>query len=209
MENLGSFIVSIGVIVVSSTIHEYAHAWTAYKLGDITPRIMGRLTLNPLRHIDPIGAVSLLIFHFGWSKPVPINPYNFKNPVLGNAIVAAAGPFSNLLQIIVISVISRFLQLFMSPASYLNFIEILVIPFITINSIFMLFNLIPIPPLDGSRIIKIVLPKRARYYWENLDQYGFLILIALMIIPGSPFAFFLDWFLGNGIAFITHISLGA
>ena len=96
MEEFLYYFLAIPSILIASTVHEYAHAWTANRLGDFTPRMLGRLTLNPLKHIDPIGALSLVLFQFGWSKPVIVNPNNFKNPVVGNAIVAAAGPISNL-----------------------------------------------------------------------------------------------------------------
>lgn len=207
MEEFISFILTIPAVIIASTFHEFAHAWTAYQLGDPTAKSQGRLTLDPFKHIDPIGALMLIIFRFGWSKPVPVNPYNFERPVLDNALVASAGPISNILMIIAVAIPTRLLQLVVNPDVF-SALLLFIIPFIRINAILALFNLIPIPPLDGSRIIKVILPKNMRYAWEGLDRYGFLILLALLLIPFSPFPAILGIFLEGGMSVILKVALG-
>ena len=206
MEEVIYYILAIPAIIISSAFHEYAHAWTAYRLGDITPKLQDRLTLNPLKHIDPIGAISLILFRFGWSKPVVINPDNFKNPVVGNALVAAAGPVSNLLLIFIAAIPLRILNLILPYDYYITLVE-LSLPFIIINAALDIFNLFPIPPLDGSRIIKILIPESMHKFWENLDRFGF-ILVLLFIIPLSPFSNIFNWIMENGILLLIRVFLG-
>ncbi len=170
---------AIPSILIASTVHEYAHAWTADKLGDPTPRAEGRLTLNPLVHIDPIGALLILIARFGWSKPVPINERNFEKPVLGTALTAAAGPFSNLILLLV----SAFVYNLISEPTIM--VQLFAISFISINVVLMIFNLIPIPPLDGHKIVRALLPPQLRYYWESFERYSIFIIL-LLFIPFSP-----------------------
>jgi Zn-dependent protease len=207
MEDFISVLFLIISVIIASTFHEFAHAWTAYQLGDLTAKSQGRLTLNPLKHIDPLGAIMLVLIGFGWSKPVPVNPNNFEKPVLDNAVVAAAGPISNLIMIALVALPLRLLQFVVSPEVF-NILLIFAIPFIRINSILALFNLIPIPPLDGSRIIKVILPKSLRYAWESLDRYGFIILMALLLLPFSPFPTFLSNFFDTGMNLIMTVALG-
>ncbi|MBE6644722.1 MAG: site-2 protease family protein [Ruminococcaceae bacterium] len=172
------------------TVHEYAHAYAAYKLGDGTAKAFGRLTLNPLKHLDPLGAICMVLFHFGWAKPVPINPRNFKNPKRDFAISALAGPLSNML----FAFISAFVYLlllsvfsdikFNSEFSYLlaQNTVLFVYIFHIINIGIGIFNLIPIPPLDGSRILNVVLPPK--YYfgimrYERKIYFGLILWLAL------------------------------
>ena len=174
----------IPTFLITITVHEVAHAYVAWKLGDPTARAMGRVTLNPLRHIDPIGLVMLLIVGFGWAKPVPINPQNFKNEKLGMAISAIAGPISNILMAFLGFIIFRVIFLAAINTgnfgavvrSSLVFTEI----FATLNVWFAALNLLPIPPLDGSRIVNYFLPPRLSYYYTYVERYGFLILMALL-----------------------------
>lgn len=175
MTNLIINVIQIISVLIASSIHEFAHALVADKLGDATPKANGRLTLNPLAHIDPIGAISLWLFKFGWSKPVPINPRNFDNPTLGTALVSVAGPVSNIITAIIAAFIIRWIP---SLAIYL-------FPFIFINCALALFNLIPIAPLDGSKIVSALLPINLRLKWEELENYGPILLI-LLILPFSP-----------------------
>lgn len=175
-------------IIIGSTVHEYFHALAAYKLGDLTAKVEGRLTLNPLAHIDPFGVLAMLIARIGWSKPVPINSYNFENPVLGTAITAAAGPLSNL----VLAVVAAGIH-FVTKFNPVGIIEI----FTAVNLSLFVFNLIPIPPLDGHKIFGALLPSSLRYHWENLEKYS-IIIIALLFLPFSPLS-------GYASAFITGI----
>ncbi len=171
-------LVAIPSILVASTVHEYAHAYSAFKLGDATAKAEGRLTLNPLKHIDPIGAIFMILFRFGWSKPVPINEYNFEKRELHTAFVAFAGPLSNLILATATALLYQLV-----PTGGL--VAYLLYNFATINVALAVFNLIPIPPLDGHKIVRALLPKNLRYYWELLEKYS-IILILLIILPFSP-----------------------
>ena len=196
-------LLSLPAVLLSLTLHECSHGWAAYRLGDPTARDLGRLTLNPMRHLDPIGALSLLLFHVGWAKPVPINPRNFKRPRLGMALTAAAGPFSNLL----IAFVSTFVFLLLElPAEAIYrssngsgalflFLFYLVRFFYLLhlmNLALALFNLLPLPPLDGSRVLSLVLPRRA-YYWVLRHERQIYIFVLIWMIGGSYLA---DYLLG-------------
>lgn len=169
-----ALILYVCIILVSISIHEFAHAKTADILGDPTPRLSGRLTLNPLSHLDPIGFIMLLLIRIGWAKPVPINPYNFKNPNYGMMITGLAGPLSNFVTAWVLAVILRNI-----PTPHYVVYEALQAA-IWINLALMIFNLLPIPPLDGSRIFTQYMPVMWQY---NLEHYGFWILILIIIFP--------------------------
>ena len=161
-------------LLLAITIHEFSHAYTADRLGDPTPRAMGRLTLNPLAHLDPIGTLMIFIAHFGWGKPVPIDPYNFKNPRRDEIIVALAGPISNIILGSTIGIISL-------TTGYFN--EILYIIAI-VNFSLAVFNLIPIPPLDGSKVFLNLMPVEKAYEWEKaFERYGFFIVAACLFLP--------------------------
>jgi Zn-dependent protease len=165
-------------ILIASTVHEYFHAWSAFTLGDPTAKAEGRLTLNPLAHIDPVGAIMMVLFRFGWSKPVPINEYNFDNRRRGKALTALAGPASNLLLAAISGILYQFLSSYYLIAFFLQV-------FATINISLAVFNIIPIPPLDGHKIVNWFLPKKWSYWWEGLEKYSW-ILILLLLIPFSP-----------------------
>ena len=179
-ETLYWLLFAIPSILIASTVHEYAHGLAAYKLGDPTAKAYGRLTLNPLKHIDPIGALSMILFRFGWSKPVPINEYNFEKRELGTAIVSFAGPLSNLL----LATIFGSINLIFHP-NLESIFGIFLLTFTLINISLAIFNLIPIPPLDGHKIVRAFLPKKLRYYWEKMEKFSFLFIL-LLSIPCSP-----------------------
>jgi Zn-dependent protease len=172
------FFIAAGVLLVSLTIHEFAHAWMAEQLGDPTPRSQGRVTLNPLAHLDPVGTVLLLLTYFGWGKPVQFNPRNFEKPRQDAAKVAIAGPISNLL-IVLIS--SALLYLRVLPNEFLNFI---VYQFLFTNLALAIFNLFPIYPLDGNHILFALLPPHLAIEYEDfVHRYGmYMLLIALLPI---------------------------
>lgn len=192
-------LVAIPSILVASTVHEYAHAYVAFRLGDATAKAEGRLTLNPIKHIDPLGALSMVLFRFGWSKPVPINEYAFKNREIGTALVALAGPLSNLMLAFLISILYKYV---LSDTSFL--IVFSLYTFTTINIALAVFNLLPIPPLDGHKIVRAILPKGLRYYWEQLERYS-ILLILLLVLPFSPLNDIVFSFISNTLSKILSI----
>jgi Zn-dependent protease len=185
------------VLLIAFTIHELAHAVTANYLGDLTPRRQGRITLNPIRHLDPFGTIMLLISGFGWAKPVMVNPNNMRgNPRTSMAIVAAAGPLSNLLMAAIASIPFRLGTLyptFVSVGTVPSF-EFVLTQFVWINLILAFFNLIPVPPLDGYKILLGILPVEMAYRLRPLEQYGFMILLALIFFLPLLGVDILSWF---------------
>lgn len=170
-------------LVVGITFHEFSHAFTADQLGDSRPRAMGRVSLNPMRHIDPLGAIFFAIAGFGWGKPVMVNVYALRPGPVGMAIVAAAGPIANLVVAIVLAVLYRVLAIGGLDAGLVpRIIEYAVI----FNLVLGLFNLLPIPPLDGYNLVLPFLPPRWQYTVQRNLQWGFLLLLLLVILPNSP-----------------------
>jgi len=171
------FFVWLLAIIVGITVHEFAHAWAAYFFGDPTAKNMGRLSLNPLVHLDLFGFLLLLIAGFGYGKPVPVNPYNLRNQKWGTVFVSAAGPLSNLLQIVIFGLAFHFL-IFLGPNNLLiNFLVAL----IYVNIILMVFNILPIPPLDGSKILMSILPSSLDNFKIWLQKNGPFVLFSLII----------------------------
>jgi Zn-dependent protease len=178
--DLPTIVARVIVLLIAFTIHELAHALTADYLGDPTPRRMGRITLNPIKHLDPIGTLLLIIAGFGWAKPVIINPMNLRgNPRTSMAIVAAAGPLSNLLMAAVAAIFFRLGLVSFTPVGGLS-ASFILSEFIWINLVLAFFNLIPIPPLDGSKILYAILPGELVYRLRPLEQFGFLILMGVV-----------------------------
>lgn len=180
-------ITSLPAIIIAMVIHEWAHARTAYALGDPTPRMMGRLTLNPAAHVDLIGLLMLFIVHFGWAKPVQINPYNFSNPRRDDILVSLAGPFSNF----VIAFVTLMVMIFLTKIDFemSEGMQLVLSSIMIININFGIFNLIPIPPLDGYHVLKQVLPYELSQKLEILEQYSFLILIIILMTPAVTWIF--------------------
>lgn len=175
-------------VLFSLSVHEFSHGLAAYAVGDKTAKYSGRLSLNPLAHLDPFGAICLFLFGFGWAKPVPVNPWNFKNKKGGMILTALAGPFSNFLLAFIAMVIYTLLGgLRFSSASFgLTLASVfyeLAYYMIMINLGLGLFNLIPIPPLDGSKVLTAILPERTYFKLMNYERYGFIILIILINTP--------------------------
>ena len=173
------------VLLVALPFHEFSHALAAYRLGDPTAKLLGRLTLNPLAHLDPLGSLLILFAGFGWAKPTPYNPYNLQGGRNAEAIVGFAGPASNLVLATAAAIPLRYIS-----ASDVNVptevVQVLFL-FLQINVILMIFNLVPIPPLDGSKVLFAFLdPQTERQVRPMLEQYGFLILIAAMLLPILP-----------------------
>ena len=179
MDALSDIIIVIPIVLFSLSVHEYFHAWTALKLGDPTAKRMGRLTINPIAHIDFMGLIFAIIFRFGWAKPVPVNPFNFRKPLQHNAIVAAAGPLSNLIlsaiSIYTLKGLSIFFQL---PTAVIDLLYISAF----INAALFFFNLIPVPPLDGSRILFALLPGMTLWKTQKYEIYGSMGLFLIMML---------------------------
>lgn len=169
------FILLMAGLVVSIGIHEYAHCFVTDRLGDPTPRIKGRLTLNPLKHLDPLGTMAMVFAGFGWGKAAPYDPYNLKEPVRDVALISAAGPLSNLLLATIVSIL---LQFGFGGA----FFALFAVQLIVINIALAVFNLLPVYPLDGGKIMRALLPQQASLeYEEVMEKYGIFILIALIM----------------------------
>ena len=190
-DNLGGFfmelIAGLPGIVIAMVVHEYAHARVAYALGDYTPRLQGRLTLNPAAHVDPIGLLMLFIVHFGWAKPVQINPMNFSNPRRDDILVSLAGPASNLIT----SFIALIILVLMAKLDF-PFSEGVLVVFnliIIYNINFAIFNMLPIPPLDGSHILRNLLPYEMSRAYEQLERYSFIFLLIIIATPVLSYVF--------------------
>ena len=195
-------------LIFAITLHESAHGWAAGRLGDPTATMLGRVTINPIPHIDPIGTIAvpgaLLLMSaltggggllFGWAKPVPINPRYFRNPLKAMTITAAAGPLSNLLQMIFWALLLKALA---AVGFYDKFVISVCAAGISVNLMLMAFNLLPIPPLDGGRIVRGLLPRQAGMAFDKIEPYGFMILLVLMVGGGlsffvRPFLMFGQW----------------
>ncbi len=193
MPDITQLLLSLPAVLWAITFHEFCHGYVAYRLGDPTPRLRGRLTLNPLAHLDPIGALMLLLFRFGWAKPVPIDTRYFRKPKRDLVLVSLAGAGGNLATAILCGLVVRLV-----PYPFVNnyalglFIQLMIL----INIGLAVFNLLPIPPLDGSKLLYVFLPGRwlQGFFW--LERYGMFVLMALLalgVLPAlmSPIVIFL------------------
>lgn len=174
--------------VICITLHELSHGYMAYRLGDNTAKERGRLTLNPLKHIDVIGFLMMLVFHFGWAKPVPVNMYNFKNPKRGMAITALAGPVSNFLITIVFLLIYgvAYIPLYKSKVGVFLLNTAALTAYCSLG--LGIFNMIPVPPLDGSKVLASVMSDESYYKLMRYEKYGMIIIVVLVAtgVLGSP-----------------------
>lgn len=181
--------------LICITLHELSHGYVAYRLGDTTAKERGRLTLNPLKHIDIAGFIMMLVFHFGWAKPVPVNMYRFKNPKRGMAITALAGPVSNFL----ITLVFLFLYGAMYIPLYRSGVGIFVLNILALTAYCSLglgiFNMLPVPPLDGSKVLAAIIPDEAYYKLMRYERYGMILLIVLSVtgILGNPLTAAVDF----------------
>ena len=169
-------------LIIAMALHEYAHARVAVAMGDFTPKLTGRLTLNPLAHLDPIGLLMLLVARFGWAKPVMVNPSNFRNRRWGEVFVALAGPGANFAVAFAAMAVLIFLTQVMDLSLSMGVRSVLWL-ILVYNVNFGIFNLIPLPPLDGSRVLMAFLSPQQQYKLAGLERYSFLILIVLLVTP--------------------------
>jgi Zn-dependent proteases len=206
ISQLPIYLMRIPVLLFALTVHEFSHGYIAYKLGDYTAKITGRLSLNPLRHLDPVGAICMLVFGFGWAKPVPIDTRNFKNPKRGMALSALAGPVANF----ILAFIGMFLSMLavrflgtavMSGNMFAYAIILFLNVFYMLNLGLAVFNMLPIPPLDGSRIFLIFLPTHIYFKIMQYERYIMMGMFALIFfgVLDRPL-FWLINAVGNGMA---------
>lgn len=184
--DLKETILMLPAILFGFSIHEFWHAFTATRFGDDTPLKQGRLTLNPLAHIDMVGFFMLIFVGFGWAKPVQVNPQAFRNPKRDDILVSIAGPLSNLVTAIICAIIIKGLFLYarelFTIADYGEYIFSILVYFVWINLILFVFNLIPLPPLDGSHVLFALLPERFQHLKEQFSRFGGIALMALILI---------------------------
>ncbi len=187
-------------LVVGITFHEFSHAFIADLLGDHRPRALGRVSLNPVAHIDPLGALVFVIAGFGWGKPVPVNVYALRPGRIGMAMVAAGGPIANVIVAVVAAVLYRVLE--MSGSS--GFVLEIGFWIVYFNLLLALFNLIPIPPLDGYNVLIAFLPPKAAFSVQRYAPYGIIVLLLLVLLPGGPLSVLLA-----PVAPLTQVLIGA
>jgi len=215
--NPATLISRIIVLLTAFSVHEFAHAWTANYFGDNTPRINGRLTLNPLAHLDPMGSLMLVVAGFGWAKPVPVNPYTLRQRAPSAMMwVALAGPLSNLLMAIIaslpfqlnlITIEQLYAALSIQGSSILPTPASFLWDFITINLVLMLFNLIPLPPLDGDKILDYFLPDSWRDSMARIRPYGPMVLIALFLIGPYLGIDIIGFIIGPPLRFFVNLLI--
>lgn len=183
--NLPQYAARVVALLVSIPVHESAHAWASLKLGDPTAKNMGRLSLNPLRHFDPVGCICMIVMGIGWARPVPIDPRYYKNPKAGMALSSAAGPASNIAMAFVAMIlykIAAYGYFASNGATALYYIALLLMYMVYINVALGIFNLIPVPPFDGSRIFGFFLPDKAYWGIMKYERYIFIGVLALVFL---------------------------
>ncbi|SFB03389.1 Zn-dependent protease (includes SpoIVFB) [Bacillus sp. cl95] len=187
MEYLRDFPYIALTLVIAFTVHELAHAYVAYKFGDPTAKNQGRITLNPLKHLDPIGTILIFIAGFGWARPVPVNRFFFKKPRLASILVSVAGPISNF----ILASIGFIVWFGLGSAGLAEnmpyYVTEFLDKFIQLNIVLFIFNLLPFPPLDGYRIVEDLMPQNIRVKMTELEKYGSLIFLVLVITPLSEY----------------------
>ncbi len=210
--NLQTLILLIPVILLALSVHEFSHGLAAYRLGDPTAKYAGRLTLNPLSHLDPIGTLMLFLVGFGWAKPVPVDPRHFANPKRGMLRVALAGPGANMALALLSGLVIRFINAHPGPfiGSFIgNSFAVMMVLSLRINLALAVFNLLPIPPLDGSKVLYGLLPPQYEHVTYNLERYGPGILFGLILLGMITGVSILWAFIGPFVGFFSTLFAGA
>lgn len=191
LDYISGLLIALPAVVIAIGFHESAHAFMAYKQGDMTAKNLGRLTINPLSHLDPLGFICLFLFHFGWAKPVPINPNNFKNPKKGTVLTALAGPVMNVIIAFIFCFIYIACSLFVSADTVIGRILMeMVFSVISVNIGLAVFNLLPIPPLDGAKIFGGLLPKKL--YFKIMEHENIIQLVLLLLLFTGVLSFIIS-----------------
>lgn len=207
ISNLISILINVPITLIALTGHELAHAWVSDKLGDPTPHKEGRLSLNPFAHLDLVGTILMIFTGFGWAKPVSINPMYYKNRKKGMAFTAAAGPIANFVMafaaVLLGAVVGIFCDISGFGAGFAGIFESIMFIFAQRNLCFMVFNLIPIPPLDGSKVLGLVIPNRIYYRILQYEQYAIFLIMILSVLG------VFDSIIGNGVYAVLRMIYGA
>lgn len=198
------FLVYIAALLMAIAVHEFSHALVADHLGDPTPRLQGRLKLNPLVHIDSFGLLFLLFFGFGWGKPIQFDPYNLKHPRKDAALISIAGPVSNFIMAIILSLVLR-LFIILNQSLLYTISSFVIIPFIRLNVVLGVFNLLPIHPLDGFKIVGGILPEEKAKEWYQLERFGMIFLLMLIFPLGR--SSMLDLVIRPAVSFLLQLLI--
>jgi len=198
------FIFYLIALILAITIHEFSHALAADFLGDPTPRLQKRLTLNPKAHLDPFGLLFLFFFGFGWGRPVEFDPFNLKNPRRDAAIISLAGPISNLILALILSILLKLFIFFKIKTLY-TIGSLFFVPMIYINVVLAVFNFLPVHPLDGFKIVGGILPEKKAKEWYELEKYG-LIFLLMMFFPLGKSSM-IDLLIRPAVGFLTNLLL--
>lgn len=200
MSNILRIIINVPIVLIALAGHEFAHGWVSSKLGDPTPKRDGRLTLNPFAHLDIVGTILMILTGFGWAKPVMVDPRYYKNQKRGMALTAAAGPLANLIMALIGMVVYYAAVIIQAKTGVeLSILMLFAYVFIYTNLCFMVFNIIPIPPLDGSKVLGMFLPNRTYYTMLQYERY-FMILIMVLSLTGV-----FGGIIGSGVNFIISL----
>jgi Zn-dependent protease len=203
------------ILLTAFPVHEFAHAWVADRFGDDTPRVNGRLTLNPFAHLDPIGTIMMLLVGFGWAKPVPINPYALqRRSSAAPMLVSLAGPASNFLMALIAAILFRVglvssANIYQSTSTFLPNFATFLYTFIEINLLLMLFNLIPLFPLDGEKVIQYFLPPAGVNFFDNIRPYSPIILMVLLFVLPRFGIDVIGTIIFQPLSSITRLLIGA
>ena len=213
MDRILSLLIIAPPILFALTVHEYAHGWMAFRYGDPTAKNAGRLTLNPLSHLDPIGTIMLFLVHLGWAKPVPVNPYYLRHPKRDMIWVSLAGPGANMLTALacgliirLVNPLSAYLQM---GTSFLGILALMVVYGMMINIVLAIFNLIPLPPLDGSKILRGLLPDQYEYQMDQLERVGPFLLLGIIMVTSFAGIPILSWIVTPFVSFFSYLFAGA